>query len=626
MALEDLTPTFQSLISRMVQHIGEIPLACWLLQLDGRHFLEESPVSDIPLIRSLPRFPLTDNQSSELPHTIFGPVAVVDSESPPSEQLVLSMVYPEDQYIPLGHSRLVPGEFQLHSFIHGEDFQVHRAHLPHDHPSIPESLRGRECWVRRIGDESRVYGLLAAPVDCGEDLPAKMQKAWDREKRIWRELQFESALVRRTETLLAIKSVGDTITSQIDLQEIMHSVVEQATILMKAKISSLMLVDEEKNELVLEWVYGSTPEYVDKPNLNIDSSLLGKVVKTRQPLMVRDVQNCEAYLHRDLARSEGLVSLLSVPLLWKEECIGVLNVYSAQRYKYTRDGIYLLYMLASQSAIAIQNARALQKTKSLESQIHELDKRSLVGEFSAGVAHEIRNPLAVVKMLVDNWETEDPIQKEDLRVITTQLKEMNRCVTQLLETSKSQPIHTTPFRLEEEVSTILTLIRVRVQDQEIGLRIELNPEIPNVLSDPSRLRQMLMNILLNALNVMPKGGQLTIRAETVWMDDTYHLEGLMIVESPHQLPQEAFQDRFVLLRIEDTGGGVSLDRNLKDLFEPFHTTSAHGFGIGLSVVKRIAEEGKIGMKVHNRPGEGLSFLLLLPGMPKDCPVETAWEG
>ncbi|MCA9450950.1 MAG: hypothetical protein KC931_27760, partial [Candidatus Omnitrophica bacterium] len=77
---------------------------------------------------------------------------------------------------------------------------------------------------------------------------------------------------------------------------------------------------------------------------------------------------------------------------------------------------------------------------------------------------------------------------------------------------------------------------------------------------------------------------------------------------------EAFQDRFVLLRIEDSGGGVPPGKNLKEIFEPFHTTSAHGFGIGLSVVKRIAEEGKIGMTVQNQPGKGLCYLLLLAGL------------
>lgn len=612
MALEDLSPTFNILIGRLAERLGPAPLACWLLQLDGRHFLEESPVADIPLVRSYPRFPSDEPNLAEPPHTIFGPVELVDADSPPMEQLILSMVHP-DAYIPMGQSRLVPSDFELQTLIHDGSQPIRRMRLPDHHPSIPEALRGRECWVQRIGDGSRLYGLLATPDGGDPEIPERMNAAWRKERRVWRELQFESALVRRTETLLAIKSVGDTITSQIDLQEIMHSVVEQATVLMKAKISSLMLVDEERNELVLEWVYGSTPEYVEKPNLNIDSSLLGKVVRTRRPLMVREVQSCEAYLHRDLAKSEGLVSLLSVPLLWRESCIGVLNVYSAQRFKYTRDGIYLLYMLASHSAIAIQNARALQKTKHLEHQIHELDKRSLVGEFAAGVAHEIRNPLAVVKMLVDNWETQDHLQMEDLRVISTQLNEMNRCVTELLETSKSQPAQIAPMRLGDEVSTILTLIRVRVQDQEIGVRVDIPQDLPRVLADPSRVRQMLMNILLNALNVMPKGGTLSITAQSIWRDESQWLEGIPIVESPHQLPQEAYQDRFVLLQLEDSGGGVDPGTHLRQLFEPFHTTSAQGFGIGLSVVKRIAEEGKIGLKVQNLPGQGLIFRILFAG-------------
>jgi signal transduction histidine kinase len=277
-------------------------------------------------------------------------------------------------------------------------------------------------------------------------------------------------------------------------------------------------------------------------------------------------------------------------------------------------------MLASQSAIAIQNARALQKTKNLESQIHELDKRSLVGEFAAGVAHEIRNPLAVVKMLVDNWETNDPIQNEDLRVITTQLKEMNRCVTELLETSKSQPAQIMPFRLEEEVSTILTLVRVRVHDQEINVRVDFDPTLPDILADPSRVRQMLMNLLLNALNVMPRGGNLSLSAHVVDHESCDSMEGVRIVDIPHQPVMDAIENLFVKLTLVDTGGGTPPEKHLQELFEPFHTTSAHGFGIGLSVVKRIAEEGKIGMMVLNRPGEGLTYQILFPVRHSECPV------
>jgi signal transduction histidine kinase len=503
----------------------------------------------------------------------------------------------------------------------------------------------------RLENQGLLLGLvgLTRPASTCDDFPNLFASVWEHQKNQWEQLQLETALARRTEILEVIQAVGNTITSQLEIHDILQSVVEQATILMKAKTASLMLVNRETNELVLESVYGSSPDYIRKPNLDISTSLIGRVIRSGKPLMVRDVRECSAYQHRELAGSEGLVSLLSVPLKWRDTCMGALNVYSARRYRYTRDNVDLLSLLASQSAIAIQNAQTLSQAKRLEAQVHDLDKRSLVGELAAGVAHEIRNPLTVVTMLIDAWEAHDANEAEDLQVISTQLKGINRCVTQLLEIAKPRPLEMSWVNLEHEIAASLQVLRIRFEDQGVALQLSLAPNLPVVHVDSARFHQLLMNLCLNALNAMLQGGKISLStAQTTpaafeclpgttivpwkgWGVSLPSLCGERLGASPHPpsfplstAERESRGELFVLLSLADAGGGIQVNReehstltayqcDLKEIFEPFRSQTPGGFGLGLSVVKRIVEEHQAGLKVYNQPGKGLTFFLLLEG-------------
>lgn len=610
---DELGLVLEPLIAALAEALSSRVLAVWILRLDGRHFLEDAPATRLrpvglrkPSLRSIP-------EASDSTYTAFDRVELVDPGGPPHTALVLESLYPEFVRLPIGFPRTTAADSPLYAFLDPlAPICTRLEDWPADLPSLPVEM-GQARWVCRLQNREQCLGLigLVCP-DHGEDLTPLFEDIWQSQLPHWERLQLETTLLRRTETLEAIQAVGNTITSQLDIHDILQSVVEQATILMKAKTSSLMLVDTEQNELILESVYGSTPDYIRKPNLDIDSSLIGRVVRTGRPVMVRDVRACHDYQHRDLASSEGLVSLLSVPLKWRDTCMGALNVYSARRYRYTVDNVYLLSMLASQSAIAIQNARTLSQAKRLEEQVHDLDKRSLVGELAAGVAHEIRNPLAVVKMLLDSWESHNDTEKEDIQVISTQLKGINRCVSQLLEIARPRPPEFGWVHLDREIPAILQLLRVRLRDQNVDVSVGIREGTPPVQADSSRFRQMVMNLLLNALNVMPKGGKISVHAERWGADGFLWLPGQVILPPGDPSQESPRDDVHVLLSLTDTGGGIR-DEEVRGIFEPFQSRTPGGFGLGLSVVKRIAEEHQAGLKVWNQPGKGLTFHLLLPG-------------
>ena len=137
------------------------------------------------------------------------------------------------------------------------------------------------------------------------------------------------------------------------LQLIVRMIAE----MMQARVCSIMLVDNQKNELVLKAAKCSSEEYWQRPNLKIGKSLISRVVKERAPLMVRDVTKEEGYRYPELASKEGVRSLLSVPMIFKDHVIGVINVYSAEERTYSNEDLRVLSTVADQASLAFENTK-----------------------------------------------------------------------------------------------------------------------------------------------------------------------------------------------------------------------------------------------------------------------------
>ena len=602
---EGLGVALEPLLTNLSDKLGARPLAVWILRTDGRHFLEEAPSGERTSLPESSLGPPDHSRPSHDLHSWLGDIETLGSDSEPTRELALASTYPNAHPERIGLVRTLLESHPLYTLLDSSSDPIVKIEL--NQKEAPEGFQTMETWICKLHLGDRLIGFLGFPCKGNPDPTERFPEVWRNAVLDLQRVQIDTALMRRTEILKAAMAVGDSITSQLEIRDVLQAVVEQATVLMEAKISSLLLVDETNKQLVLESVYGSTPEYIEKPNLDLEKSLLGRVVRNGRPLRVRDVRTCKEYTHRDLAKSEGLVSLLAVPLKWHEASIGVLNVYSANPHRYTQDNVLLLSMLASQAAIAIQNARTVSRSQKMEEQIHELDKFSVVGELAAGIAHEIRNPLAAVRMLVDSWEAIDDNQREDISVISQQLQGINRCVTQLLETARPRSPEFEAVNLSEEIGSTLQALRVRIREQNIQIHVDVSEDLSPLWADPSRFRQLQMNLMINSLNALERGGDLYLEGRLESHKDFEELPGTVIVS-----PTEGIDDREkenVLFVFSDNGGGLP-HADVLEAFEPFHSRTTGGFGLGLSVVKRIVEEHGAGLKLHNRAGEGLSYFVL----------------
>lgn len=173
----------------------------------------------------------------------------------------------------------------------------------------------------------------------------------------------------------AITKISKTITSDLYLEDILRLIVTVTAEIMGSKICSLMLLDEDKEELVIKATQSVSQDYNKKPNLKIGEGIAGRVVKENKPISVYDVSKDSRYMNLEIAKKEGLCSLLCVPLFVKGKVIGVLNSYTSTFHKFTKREINALMTVANQAAVAILNTELMVKTKIIQ---EELESRKLV--------------------------------------------------------------------------------------------------------------------------------------------------------------------------------------------------------------------------------------------------------
>jgi len=163
--------------------------------------------------------------------------------------------------------------------------------------------------------------------------------------------------ILRSDQISTLAQVGQIIASGRYLEEMLQLIVNIIANMMRARVCSIMLVDSQRNELVIKAAKASSEEYLRKPNLKIGNSLISRVVKEKAPLMVRDVTKQEGYQYPELATKEGIRSLLSVPMILKDHVIGVLNVYSADERSFSNEDLRLLSTVADQVSLAFENTK-----------------------------------------------------------------------------------------------------------------------------------------------------------------------------------------------------------------------------------------------------------------------------
>ena len=163
----------------------------------------------------------------------------------------------------------------------------------------------------------------------------------------------------RANAIEALNAVSNTLVQNQYSDDILQMIVTMTAQMMGTNICSIMLLDEKRNELRIVASQSLDPDYRNKPPVKVNGSLSGKAIQSKQPLTIEDVRNETAYQYQDLAIKQGLVSLLAVPMIYKNKVLGIVNSYKPDKHKFSKEEISLAQSVANQCAAAIENTRLL---------------------------------------------------------------------------------------------------------------------------------------------------------------------------------------------------------------------------------------------------------------------------
>ncbi len=449
-----------------------------------------------------------------------------------------------------------------------------------------------------------INGVLSGVVNVDSDKPSAFD---ENDLALLTELASQAALVIhnaflyeksliRANLFESLITVGQAINSAVDLDEALAAITREAASLMNAKTCALQLLDESSSHLTLVASHGAGEAYLNKPDVDIAESFLGSVVNLKKPLQIENVQTSNAYQQQDIAREEGLVAMLSNPLEFSGNAIGTLNVYKEEAYVFSNDEIHIATALAELSALAIEKARLLERIVESEELLRQNEKLSALGLLAGEVAHEIRNPLTVLKMLYHSLELEfpeDDPRAEDVRIMGEKMDHLNTIVEQILTFARNAEPSLKPTDINKLIDDLRILVRRKMAQQNVELEIQLEDNLPTVKADGPQFSQVFLNLTLNALEAMPNGGSLTIESRTI------------------QLNKGVTVPTHVRIEFRDTGCGMDAESRERAFTSLLNTSKPDGAGLGLAIVGRIVESH--GGRIKIKPSDsGTTLSILLP--------------
>ena len=236
--------------------------------------------------------------------------------------------------------------------------------------------------------------------------------------------------------------------------------------------------------------------------------------------------------------------------------------------------------------------RDVTEINDLNEEVARHKRLAALGKLSAGIAHEIRNPLSSIRGLaqfVYNSFSKTDERKEDLNAIIQEVDRLNKLVVQVLDFAKLKKPNLTRFSLNDLIRKIIELFKLETKDKQIEFSLELSPDISKIQADEDQVRQILMNVIINAIQAIPKKGEIKIKTEKT----------LLKGESA------------IKLIIEDSGIGIP-EKDFTQIFDPFFSTKDKGSGLGLSIVYKLIEAHQGEIKVESKEAKGTKFVIFLP--------------
>jgi PAS domain S-box-containing protein len=409
----------------------------------------------------------------------------------------------------------------------------------------------------------------------------------------------------RAQELALLNEMGLTLTATLDRATIAHAALHQIRRLFGATGVMLFELDRQTSELYTVRALFGRQENEIPVRLAPGEGIAGWALAHRQATLVDDAQHDprqSVTLNQYVASHLGdqVCAMMVAPLLGQDHDIGVIEVLGGKPGAYTRDDLHTLRAIASTLAVALENARlydelsaAMEAHERTYAQLIQAEKVAALGRLLASLAHEINNPLQALRSSLNLLLNRDPPAEKRRIYLDLAHQEVERLVgivERVLGFYRPSREGPEPVDIDATLDETLLLVHKQLERERVTVHRHRSVELPSMNAVAGQLKQVFLNLILNAVQAMPEGGELTV--ETRW--DT----------SAHE----------VHIVFTDTGMGIP-DDALSRLFEPFFTSRREGTGLGLTISYSIVEQHGGRIEVQSQVGVGSTFTAILPLAP-----------
>ena len=421
--------------------------------------------------------------------------------------------------------------------------------------------------------------------------------------------------------LTAMQDTGKAILSVLDLDQLLSVIMNLLFSVCQINRAIIMLVNEEKQ--CLEYIHGAgfddetfaaIKDY--KVPLHRVSNMLVRVTNTGRAEYIPEIEGSSLKKDNILLRQGKPVSAFVVPLITRSKVIGVMATDGVEGKGVPKDTREILEIFAPQIAIAIENAKLY---KNLQDKMEELrhsqvllsrsEKFSFLGNLAARLAHEIKNPLTAIgtfiQLLPHKYDDEE-FRRDFYQVAMEETVRVNNLITELLDLVRPKESHFAYGDLHELINKMVLLVSPQSKAKNIEIRLAFDKRIGPVWMDTEKMKQVILNLLSNAIEFTPKGGRIEVGTRRRLREDEL---GVIYIE------------------VRDNGIGIP-SSDLNRVFEPYFTTkhksSIHsGTGLGLFIAHQHMQDHGGTIEVSSSVNKGATFILTLP---ETAPAQSGQEG
>ncbi|HEX5607523.1 MAG TPA: GAF domain-containing protein, partial [Candidatus Binatia bacterium] len=426
--------------------------------------------------------------------------------------------------------------------------------------------------------------------------------------RLFQELEARTQqLARSVEELKALGDVGQAVSSTLDVQTVLSTIVARAVQLSGTDCGIIYEFDEATKEFHLRASYQMEEELVKAYRatpLRFGEGATGRAAETRMPTQIAELREEQEFATRGMRpilMRLGYRSLLAVPLLLEQRIMGALTIYRRRSGDFAPEIINLLRSFATQSVLAIQNARLFREIETKSRALEAANRHK--SEFLANVSHELRTPLNAIigfsEVLLERLFGElNDKQNEYVDDILSSGRHLLSLINDILDLSKIEAgrmeLERATFDLPLAIENALLLVRERASRHNIRLICAIDERLGDFTGDERKVKQILVNLLSNAVKFTPEGGKIRVDA--------------------------GMGDSAVIISVTDSGIGIAKE-DQEVIFEEFPQASGNyaqkreGTGLGLTLTRRFVEMHGGKIWVESEIGKGSKFTFTLPAKP-----------